>query len=64
MKRKELALAYSPGVSLRGAYNNLHNWIDRNEDLKRQLFANGFTWNSKELLPIHVRLIHHYLGEP
>ena len=62
--KKELALAYSPMLSMSGALNRLSSWINANDELLSLLKRSGYQSRQRNLTSYQVRLIFEYLGTP
>lgn len=62
--RRELAAAYSPGVSPGAAWRKLDGWIRRAPGLTDRLAGAGYDGRSRTFTPAQVRLIVEALGEP
>ena len=62
--KKELALAYSPNLTMVSALNRLAIWITGNEDLLSALQRSGYSKNQRIFTSYQVRLIFEFLGEP
>ena len=62
--KKELALAYSPNLTMVSALNRLATWITGNEDLLSALQRSGYSKNQRIFTSYQVRLIFGFLGEP
>lgn len=60
----ELACLYLPTLNKRSASNQLRNWINRNEALKKSLIAAGVQDRQKIYTPKQVQIIIEHLGEP
>ncbi|WP_294634068.1 DUF4248 domain-containing protein [uncultured Bacteroides sp.] len=60
----DLALLYNPGVSCTTALQLLRRWIYANKQLMSELSAVGYNKNRHTFLPLEVKLIFRYLGEP
>ena len=64
MTKKELAVAYSPGLSVGGATNRLRDWMTYNKRLMRELAATDYRKTQHILTARQVEIIIKYLGEP
>ena len=62
--KKELALCYFPNSLPRTANNHLMTWINRNDELVKQLDATGYRKQTKSFSPRQVDLILQFLGTP
>ncbi len=62
--RTELALAYSPKLTPKGALARLNSWIRLYPGLTERLTATGFRWSQRSFTPTQVGLIIEALGEP
>ena len=64
MTKKELAVAYSPGLTVGGATNRLRDWMQLNKRLMRELSATHYRKTQHILTARQVEIIVRYLGEP
>lgn len=62
--KKELAIAYSPDITIGAAVNKLVYWISLNPELVQSLQRMGYKKNQKVLTKKMVEEIFFYLGEP
>lgn len=62
--KKELALAYSPAVSMTAALNRLASWIKTNKALSAALEQTGYQVRQRVFTCRQVELIFEYLGQP
>ena len=62
--KKELAVAYSPEVSVGTALNRLAGWIALNPYLSDELSALGYQKSQRIFTVKMVERIFHHLGEP
>lgn len=60
----ELACIYLPTLNKRSASNQLRNWINKNENLKKSLSEAGVQTRQKIFTPKQVQIIIEHLGEP
>ena len=64
MSKKELALAYGPGLSMGGALKRLNAWLHYNADLMQALYAVHYRDNQRILTVRQVAIVYQYLGRP
>ncbi len=64
MSKSELAMAYAPFLTTKGAVNRLMEWIHHNPELTEALDRTGYRKQQKLLTSLQVRIIFSYLGEP
>ena len=64
MTKKELAMAYSPELSIGGAVNRLRQWLHFNKALMEELILAGYREKQHLLTARQVEIIVRYLGEP
>ena len=63
--RTELALAYSPNLTPKGAWQKLKSWMMINPRLRRQFFDDGGgSSRMRSFTPKQVQMIVDELGEP
>ena len=55
---------YNPGVCITTALQLLRRWIYANRQLMAELKEAGYNKNRRSYLPLEVKLIFKYLGEP
>ena len=60
----DLAQLYNPGVGMSTSLQLLRRWIYANKQLMSELSAVGYNRNRHSFLPLEVKLIFKYLGEP
>ncbi len=64
MTKKQLALAYAPGLSVGGAANRLCHWLHYNPRLMDELRQTGYRESQHLLTARQVEIIFRHLGEP
>ena len=62
--KSELALCYSPDITMSAARRKLMRWIERKPGLMKALVTAGYNELSHTFLPLEVKLIVEALGEP
>ena len=62
--KADLAMLYNPGVCITIALQLLRRWIYANRQLMSELKEAGYNKNRHSYLPLEVKLIFKYLGEP
>ena len=63
--KKQLALEYFPHTQDPAtAVRHLMRWIHKCQPLHKQLTATGYNKHAKCFMPLQVKLIIEYLGEP
>ncbi len=62
--KADLALLYNPELPLPSSMRKLRNWIQKNEDLYRQMYEGNEGKNDHCYTRRQVELIVSYLGEP
>lgn len=62
--KTELALQYSPHITMNAARRKLMRWIQRKPGLMEELLKAGYNERAHNFLPLEVKLIVEALGEP
>ncbi|WP_319504711.1 DUF4248 domain-containing protein [Bacteroides graminisolvens] len=62
--KADLAMLYNPDMLLASSMRKLRNWIQKNEDLYRQMYEGNEGKNDHCYTRRQVELIVSYLGEP
>ena len=62
--KAQLALAYAPEISVKGALKRFHEWLHSSSTLLAELVANGYRDRQKYFTPLQVQIIYRHLGEP
>ncbi len=62
--KRELAIAYAPGISPYSALNRLAKWLKVNEELSTALLKTGYTSRQQVFTSLQVKLIFQFLGKP
>lgn len=64
MTKKQLAVAYSPELSIGGAINRLRRWLHYNKALMEELRLTNYRETQHLLTSRQVEIIIRHLGEP
>ena len=64
MRKKELAIMYAPGLTIKSATNRLCQWLHANKPLMQELYDTHYRETQHILTSKQVEIIIRYLGEP
>lgn len=62
--KADLAMLYNPSVGITTALQLLRRWIYANKQLMAELEQVSYNKNRHSYMPLEVKLIFKYLGEP
>ncbi|MCQ2197822.1 MAG: DUF4248 domain-containing protein [Bacteroidaceae bacterium] len=62
--KRQLAMAYAPGMSYESAKKRLQRWINHNPVLMHALRKTGYTNRQRNLSKEQVAIILNHIGEP
>lgn len=64
MSKKELAVAYAPELTIKGATNRLGRWMRYNAHLMAELEEAGYRTSQRIMTSRQVGIVFKYLGRP